>query len=357
MPAERGNAPAHAATATTTAEPADAAPPSTWWPILRRLLAVAFVLGIGVLIVVYARDIDWRAVGDALRAYRWPVLFGAGLLAALSHTLYSSYDLIGRHLTQHGLARRTTMAVAFVSYVFNLNFGSLVGGVAMRFRLYVRLGLKPGVVTHVLAVSVLTNWLGYAALAGAWLIWLPLPVPSEWRLHGGALRALGALLLGGALFYVLACAKAKRRRWIWRGRHIVLPSGRLALLQLTLSSCNWMVMAGTIFVLLGARVDYGAVLGALLLAAVAGVISHVPAGLGVLEAVFLALLSQRAAPAELLASLLAYRGLYYLAPLAVALPTYFLVGRRRVQNSTQNTPITNSTTSTSTSNPKPPEGP
>ena len=56
----------------------------------------------------------------------------------------------------------------------------------------------------------------------------------------------------------------------------------------------------------------------LLVAAVAGVIAHVPAGLGVLEAVFIALLSHRVPQAELLAALLAYRALYYLVPLALA---------------------------------------
>jgi hypothetical protein len=33
------------------------------------------------------------------------------------------------------------MGVTFISYAFNLNLGSLVGGVAFRYRLYSRLGL------------------------------------------------------------------------------------------------------------------------------------------------------------------------------------------------------------------------
>jgi glycosyltransferase 2 family protein len=56
---------------------------------------------------------------------------------------------------------------------------------------------------------------------------------------------------------------------------------------------------------------------------VAGVITHVPAGLGVLEAVFVALLAHQVAEAQLLAALLAYRGLYYLLPLVVATLAYF----------------------------------
>jgi hypothetical protein len=52
-------------------------------------------------------------------------------------------------------------------------------------------------------------------------------------------------------------------------------------------------------------------------AAVAGVVTHVPAGLGVLEAVFVACLSDVGTPI-VLAALLSYRAVYYLVPLALA---------------------------------------
>jgi len=48
----------------------------------------------------------------------------------------------------------------------------------------------------------------------------------------------------------------------------------------------------------------------------------VPAGLGVLEAVFALLLSHRVSTDEVVGVLLAYRALYYLAPLLVALVVY-----------------------------------
>ena len=63
----------------------------------------------------------------------------------------------------------------------------------------------------------------------------------------------------------------------------------------------------------------------------AGVIAHVPAGLGVLEAVFVALLGGQVPTEPLLAALLAYRGLYYVAPLLAATLLYaaFEVGAQR----------------------------
>jgi uncharacterized membrane protein YbhN (UPF0104 family) len=81
-------------------------------------------------------------------------------------------------------------------------------------------------------------------------------------------------------------------------------------------------------VLLQGRIEYATVLSVLLIAAVAGVITHVPAGLGVLEAVFVALLSQRIAPDTLLAALLAYRAIYYLAPLAAAAALFLVLDRQ-----------------------------
>ncbi|MET0542138.1 MAG: UPF0104 family protein, partial [Variovorax sp.] len=55
------------------------------------------------------------------------------------------------------------------------------------------------------------------------------------------------------------------------------------------------------------------------------VITHVPAGLGVLEAVFVALLSHRLPQGEILAGLIGYRALYYLAPLAIATVAYVVM--------------------------------
>jgi uncharacterized membrane protein YbhN (UPF0104 family) len=87
-------------------------------------------------------------------------------------------------------------------------------------------------------------------------------------------------------------------------------------------------MAGAVFMLLQGKVPYADVLAVLLVAAVAGVITHVPAGLGVLEGVFIALLSHRVPEAQLLGALLGYRALYYIAPMVAAAVMYLQVELR-----------------------------
>ncbi len=50
-------------------------------------------------------------------------------------------------------------------------------------------------------------------------------------------------------------------------------------------------MGAIIWLLLGSEINYFLVLGVLLVSSIAGVIIHIPAGIGVLEAVFIAMLS------------------------------------------------------------------
>lgn len=298
------------------------------WPIAKRVLTILFFGLVAWLLFRQAREIEWATVWTSVRALPHAMLGLGALLALASHVLYSTFDLFGRHLTGHGLGTGRVMLVTFISYAFNLNLSALVGGFAFRYRLYGRLGLSNAVITRVLTMSLLTNWLGYIVLAGTVFLFRPLPLPPDWKLGNEGLQILGGVLLAVAFAYTVACAASKKRKWMVRGREVTLPSWRIAGLQLALSCTNWLLIAGILYVLLQQRVAYPAVLSVLLIAAVAGVISHVPAGIGVLEATFVTLLAHQVPKGELLGALLAYRTLYYLGPLIVATATYLFVEAR-----------------------------
>lgn len=289
-----------------------------WWTWLKRALTLAFFAAVAVLLWRYGREIEWREVMDTLRELSPRALALAAAAALPALVLFSSYDLLARRYTGHQLPVHQVVAVNFVSYIFNLNLGALVGGFALRYRLYGRLGLSPGKVSEILAFSVATNWLGWAAVAGAVFLLHPLELPSAWKIDSGALRPIGAALLAVVLGYLGLTAFSRRREWWLRGRRFRLPSWRMAVAQLLMAGAHWLLLAALVTALMPPPLRYVSVLAVLLLAAVAGVIAHVPAGLGVLEAVFIALLSPPMAPAALLAGLLAYRALYYLLPLLFA---------------------------------------
>ncbi len=299
-----------------------------WWPLARRVLTVAFFAIVAWLIYQNAKEIDWREVGGVLRDYPVSTLALAAGVAALSHALYSTFDLLGRHWTGHGVPVRQVVRVTFVSYAFNLNLGSLVGGIAFRYRLYSRLGLDTDTTSRVLGLSLVTNWLGYLVLAGSVFALRIISPPDDWKIGATALQGLGFALIAVAAAYLVLCGLKARSEFTVRGHHFVVPSLRMALLQLALSMANWAVIAAVIYVLLQFKLPYPLVLGVLLIAAVAGVVAHIPAGLGVLEAVFIALLGHRMPQGELLAALLAYRAIYYLAPMLAATALYLSLEAR-----------------------------
>jgi uncharacterized membrane protein YbhN (UPF0104 family) len=309
-------------------DPAPAARPRAWWPWVKRIGTWVFFALVAWLLIRQARTIDWSEVLASVGEIPLPVLLGAGALAACSMALYSTYDLLGRHMTGHTLRTGTVMGVTFISYAFNLNLGSLVGGVAFRYRLYSRLGLDANTITRVLGFSMLTNWFGYLAVAGAAFCFWPMALPPEWKVGSDGLRVLGAALLLLAAGYLVLCAIAREHTWRIRGHELQTPALRMALLQLLMSCVNWCLIGGVIWLLLQRQLPYPHVLSVLLVGAVAGVLTHVPAGLGVLEAVFVALLSYEMSEGKLLGALLAYRALYYLLPLALATCFYVVTELR-----------------------------
>ena len=297
------------------------------WPRIRRWAVPVFGLLVLGLLLSRAHQIDWAGAWAALKRYPLQLLVAAWAVATLSHALYGCFDLIGRGHVRHRVARWRTWAIAVSSYAFNLNLGSLVGGVAMRARLYARAGLDETTVAQVVGLSLATNWLGYGLLAGSLFAAGVISLPTKAFLPDWTLRAVGVLMLLLAAGYVLACAKWRGREWHFRGRRLQLPSPGRAIAQLLFSAANWALMGAVMYLLLGERLPYGQTLAVLMAASVVGVVTPIPAGLGVLEAVYLTLLSGRLGSGTVMGAVLAYRALYYLLPLAGGIGLYLLLER------------------------------
>jgi uncharacterized membrane protein YbhN (UPF0104 family) len=296
-----------------------------WWPWVKRALVAAFFIAVSYGLVRYARTVDWAEVQASVMELPRAVLLTAMGFAAISHLVYSLLDLVGRYYTDHRLSRWKTMQISFISYAFNLNLGSLVGGIGFRYRMYSRLGVGYAQITKIVTLSMITNWLGYTLLAGLVFTLAPLQLPPQWRLDSEELRLVGVALLAASVVYLLLCAFSRRRSWNVRGHEVELPTLRMAFAQLGISCTHWMFMAAVPWALLQGQIDYPTALSVLLMAAIAGVILHIPAGLGVTEAVFIALLSHRIPEHQLLGALLAYRAVFYLLPLIAGALLYLKV--------------------------------
>lgn len=309
----------------TTNKAANEKPKKTWVNRLSQMLTIFFFILVPVLLYMLVKNLEWQEVKDSISSFNLSTLLLGFAIAMTSYGVFSSYDLLARHYVKHTLPATKVLPSAFVCYAANLNLSAWVGSFAVRLRLYSRLGLSVGDISKIISINIITNWLGYIVLAGIIFSLRLLNLPDSWSVGDQALQFIGFGLLLVAAGYLLACGFATRRTWKIRAYEITLPTFTFAILQAVMGAFNWCLMGLLVFVLLPDGASYPAVLGILLICSIAGVVTHIPAGLGVLEAVFLAMLQHEFSKGQIIAALLGYRTLYFLIPLAIAVIVYLVL--------------------------------
>lgn len=289
--------------------------------ILKRAALGLWLLTVTALVVVQARDLDWAKVVDALLAFEPARIAAACAFLIPACAAVAFFDLIGRHATGHDLPVPRVMLISYTGYFFSLNLGALVGGLAFRYRLYMPYKLPAMTISQIIGLSVTTNWSGYVLIAGAVLAYQPPELPEGWGVSTAVMRGTGILLLAIAAAYLVLCAIRGGSCIRWKGSDFRLPTLRIAAIQIGLSILSWGSIGAIITTLLPDETSWFAVMPVLMISAIAGIWSHIPGGLGVIEAVFLALL-HRLPDTQVLAAILVYRAMYYLAPFAVAIAAY-----------------------------------
>ena len=287
--------------------------------LARAALTLAFFAVVVWLVSDKVREVDPREILAALERLSALRLAAAFALTAVGYAVVAGYDRLSARYAGVRLPAALGFVIPFVSYAFNFNVGAMVGALAFRYRLYSREGIATERIAAIAACSIATNWCGCLAVLGAMLLIDPSPLALGWDLSPALGRSLGLVALLPVVAYLIA-ARVRRAPIRIRGSSYRLPTPRFALAQIALGSAYWMVVPLILFALrpLDAPIVYTQVAVTYGLAALGGVIVRVPAGLGVLEAVFLAVFGDRVGPAPVLATLFAWRAIFLLAPLAVA---------------------------------------
>ncbi len=275
----------------------------------------------GVALLVLRRELSQYRYQDLVEAVtdlgRWRVL-GAIALTAVNYLALTGYDALALRIVGQKLEYRRVALASFIAYVFSHNVGlSFLGGGAVRFRLYSSWGIGSDRIAAILFINAITFWLGFVLLLACTLLAAPPAIPA--RLHFPAVgpQVLGALSLVVLVAYLALTAARRTPLHLW-GRDLALPTFRVSLAQLVLSTIDWLLAAAVLWVLLPASVGPGfaSFVAIYLSAQIVALVSHVPAGLGVFETVIILMLGHATSRAALLGSLLAYRLVYYLVPLA-----------------------------------------
>lgn len=243
------------------------------------------------------------------------------LFAVAAYAMLILYDVLGLKYVKHELPGRRTAFISFIAFSFSnaLGFPLLLGG-GLRYRLYNAAGLSSAEIAVTIAFNSVTFWLGVLSATGVALLVAPGGTEALFGVPVWALRPIGAVLLLSNVAYVAACARYKRPLRLV-GWEFSPPSWRMALAQIGVAFFDWMLVAAVLWAVIplpAASLTFGVILCAFVLAHVAGLVSHVPGGLGVFEFSFVALLRGYAEPTTLLGAVIVFRIIYFLLPLVVA---------------------------------------
>lgn len=315
--------------------PVPAPPARLRW--MERLSQYRQPLGIGLTIVMFAIaliacrrmlvDMDLYALHDSIAATPAHALLAALGFTALGFLVLLGYEWSAARYAGATLAPKAMAMGGFTAFAIGNAVGlSLLSGGSVRYRLYARLGIGPAEVARMTLFASLSLGCALPPLAALACLSDLQAASTALRLSPGTLGALAVAIL--VLTAGLGVGVYRRRAPVQPFSHnlivragrgtLRLPSLRLCLLQLVITALDVAIAAAVLYSLLPEAPAYGAFLLVYLLALAAGVLSHVPGGVGVFEAILLAAFADQLGAAPLAAALLLYRLIYVMLPFLAA---------------------------------------
>jgi len=286
-----------------------------WLKRLSALLVVGICMGAMWLLYAELRRFHLQDIRDAVARVPTTHIALAMFLTACNYVVLCGYDLIAVRSIGSNLPIRKVAFASFAGFVSSYNFGALLGGSSVRYRLYSSWGLSAVDVVRLIVMVGVTFWVGILALAGVVFTFDPFPIPASLHMPFQNVRPLGLALLAIVSVYLMLTAWWHKPFRI-RSTEFSLPRLRTTLLQLIVAAIDIFFAAGCLYVLLpnGLGMSYVEFIGVYLLAMVAVIMSHVPGGVGVFELVLLTLAAAKT-DENTVAALLVFRVVYYLLPL------------------------------------------
>jgi phosphatidylglycerol lysyltransferase len=265
------------------------------------------------------REVSYAEVVQQIATQPVTALLLSGLATVLSYLVLTGYDFSALKYVGVQVRRTTVLLTSFIAYALGntVGLGVLTGG-AVRMRLYTAAGIDAARVAQAAAFNAGAFVIGMTAFGAAGLLWGAPDVAELVRIPGWLLRAIAVLLLLAVAALVVAAARSREikilNRWPVR-----LPPPELAIRQLLISALDLSASAAALWFLLPANiVSLPAFFAWYAMAVALGLLSHVPGGLGVFEAVILLACGGRAPPEQIIGALVLYRIIYYLLPLIAA---------------------------------------
>ncbi|WP_232631712.1 lysylphosphatidylglycerol synthase domain-containing protein [Methylobacterium sp. Leaf118] len=321
--------------AVTDARPDEAAPegepgkgssrrgPYAWLGTLASVVLILASLGV---LWKLSEEITWAELQKAFTGASSGQLVEAFGFVALSYLFLTCYDALALRQLRLKVPYRITALASFTSYAVSFTLGfPLLTAATIRYWIYSRRGLSAAKIAALTVIAGFTFWLGMGVVLGLSLIieagqlasltFKSIGVNSSVRLN----QILGFGALASVLAY-LAWVSVKRRYIKVRHWQLELPGATVSFSQMLVGIGDVCAAAAVLYLLMPADMTLGftTFLAIYVLAAMLGIASNAPGGIGVFEATILIALSYLPRE-EVLGSLLLFRACYYLVPFLLAL--------------------------------------
>ncbi|RPI16216.1 MAG: UPF0104 family protein [Lysobacterales bacterium] len=296
---------------------------------LKRILGAAASLVIaGLAAWVLYRTFQRINVADVIANVRaMPVerLLLAAACAAGAFATLAAFEVAAVRYVKHCIGRAKPALTALIAFPLGHALGQTVlSGSALRYRMYAPAGFSATEVGATVLLVSMPYALAFGLLIDLALVFAADRLEAIFRVPSHWLVVLGCVGLAKDLAYVVFVhrRKAPIRLGGWA---VNLPTPRFTWLQIAVGLIDVCLIASILYLLLpeSANLAFLPFVAVYLSSVLVGVVSHVPAGLGVLESMLLLLLPH-VPPEELLASVLLYRVIYEVLPLLVAVSLWGL---------------------------------
>ncbi|MGH8175882.1 MAG: lysylphosphatidylglycerol synthase transmembrane domain-containing protein [Steroidobacter sp.] len=284
------------------------------------LVWLSFVAAAGWVLSDRLRAIEFDDIVRQLRALPTPVILTGILCCAGCYSLVGIYEGIAVRVASGRRAVLQPFRTALIANPIGRAIGvALVSGGALRYRMYASIGLTARQVGAIIVLVAMPY-----LLAVGWLIDLSLLLNAQQasrtlHLSTTVILTLGALGLVKDIGWLTFVAR-RRRPIVIRGQSMPLPTLRDTVLQTAFGLAQISLMTAILYLFMPPELgmSWPAFIAIYCIAFVAGQMSNVPAGLGILEAALLLMLPH-VPPGKLLGAVLAYRAVFEVLPLLLAI--------------------------------------
>jgi uncharacterized membrane protein YbhN (UPF0104 family) len=264
-----------------------------WFHKLFPLFSIGLMIGAFFILKNEFQKLEWSEVVLQLKLIQLKQWQMAALFTVGSFLVFGSYEFLATRYMGFKLPFKKPLLVAFIAYSISHGIGlSVITSGSVRYRLYSQWGLNAFQVGTLILFCMLGFGLGFLILTGASLIFSPLHLPMLSSVPDWIYPTVGSIF--------------------WAAIAGAISLSILGIL-------DWITISGAFYWLLIPHgvVSYPYFLSVYLIAQIAGLISNVPGGLGIFESIIILFLTPQIPDAAVFGSIIAFRIVYYFAPLAL----------------------------------------